>query len=147
MFWCFHCWLWTIFTHYSGVSIVGFEQLNTGWVIVNYFTSMNLNVLCDDYLWEKVFNLFVPLVWTWNYKTWNYNEYLQKGHCVKSDQIHCVNFCIQSEYGKIPTRKNFVFGHFLHSGKFFQILVFVKYTLFFVSNTFLSNAMLKLAKN
>ena len=32
-------------------------------------------------------------------------------------EIHRVNPRIQSKYEKIRTRKNYVFGHFLHSGK------------------------------
>ena len=40
-------------------------------------------------------------------------------HCVKSVQIRSffrsAFSCIQSEYEKIRTRKNFVFGHFSHS--------------------------------
>ena len=36
-------------------------------------------------------------------------------------KIYGVNLCIQSEYRKIRTRKNSVFGHFLRSDPYFQI--------------------------
>ena len=33
-FWCLYCWLWTNFTLCSRVSIVNFEQINTGCVVI-----------------------------------------------------------------------------------------------------------------
>ena len=32
LLWCFYYWLWTNFTHCSGVSIIDFEQVNASWV-------------------------------------------------------------------------------------------------------------------
>ena len=37
-------------------------------------------------------------------------------------EIYCINLRIQSEYGKIKTRKYSVFGHFLHSVNVFLIV-------------------------
>ena len=34
-FWCFYCYLWIDFTHCYGVSILDFEQVNTGWEFPN----------------------------------------------------------------------------------------------------------------
>ena len=31
-FWCFYFWFWTNFTHWGSVSIINFEQVNTGWL-------------------------------------------------------------------------------------------------------------------
>ena len=33
-FWCLYCYLWTNFTYCSGISIVGFEQADAGWIHV-----------------------------------------------------------------------------------------------------------------
>ena len=38
-------------------------------------------------------------------------------------EIYSVNLCIQSEYEKIRTRKNSVFGHFLHSVCFLKFSI------------------------
>ena len=37
-FWCLYCYLWTYFTPFSSVSIVGFEQVNICWAMI-YKTS------------------------------------------------------------------------------------------------------------
>ena len=32
-FWCLYCWFLADFTHCFGISIIDFEQENTGWVV------------------------------------------------------------------------------------------------------------------
>ena len=49
------------------------------------------------------------------YNTLEYGNIHDQFHCVKSVQI--TNF-FWFEYGKIRTRKNYVFGHFSHSVHF-----------------------------
>ena len=48
-----------------------------------------------------------------------FSKYFHDSHCLKSFQIRIyfwsVFSCIQTEYRKIRTRKNSVFGHFSHS--------------------------------
>ena len=42
-------------------------------------------------------------------------------------EIYCVNLCIQSEYGKIRTRKNSVFGHFSRRDESRLLQSFLRY--------------------
>ena len=72
-------------------------------------------------LWNVIYSLFLisPNVFLALGDSVLFNE---SHHCVKSVQIRSyfwfVFSCIQSEYRKIRTRKNFVFGHFSRSGFF-----------------------------
>ena len=42
-FWCLNCYLWTDFTHCSGVSIVDLEQVNAAWVVL-----VSLKILTEE---------------------------------------------------------------------------------------------------
>ena len=39
--WFLYCWLWTYLVHYSGISIVDFEQVNSGWELSESFKNRN----------------------------------------------------------------------------------------------------------
>ena len=55
-FWCCYCQLWTDFTHCSGVSIVDFEQINAGWVVVKRLL-MSQVVIVGEAAW-----IFVQII-------------------------------------------------------------------------------------
>ena len=66
-------------------------------LLMNWSYFKILQSLCEKCPNTEFFWSVFPRIWT---------EY---------GDIYAVNFCIQSEYEKIRTRKNSVFGHFLHS--------------------------------
>ena len=57
-------------------------------------------------------HIFYPRERDFNNSNTNNNKYTNTKHCVKSLQIRSFFW---SECGKIPTRKNSVFGHFSRS--------------------------------
>ena len=55
--WCLHCWLWTYFTPSCRVSIVNFEQVIDGWVLILFcFHSNVLNTFPTQRILLKVRN-------------------------------------------------------------------------------------------
>ena len=78
---------------------------------------------------------------------------IKNSHCVKSVQIRSffwsvygVSLCIQSEYGKIRTRKKSVFGHFSHSVSLCSSIISVPISILFHEILYLYSQIVGLLK-
>ena len=79
-----------------------------------------LSYLQNQFFFNSAFFCTV-MMFIWSIK-WNSHKESLAIHCIKSVEIRSyfcyIFFCIWTEYRKIRTRKNFVFGHFSRSDSY-----------------------------